>query len=523
MRPQIPVPSKGQSLRATWGAQVADRLNGLCAMAPAGALHREGFGGIGDQALPKNLRDRPAANPGQPMPFDLAGAVETSQDGTQKRLVVKWYYGGGLASPVSASVWWNYWSLTPPTSGSPAPTVDAAGWITVYTGEWMAAGSFSDSASIELWYELQVIPSWQGTPSFQVRGSWYVQESSDSDYSDCELNPLGVSQDVVSYIVLGKVSATSGGTRVFQAFHGDLHLNDLLTLGGGGGGGGEDATNGTTYPMPFQYKRTDTEDNQGNITSSYSIVNCRFYWDGAYQTLADYTPPATGTVWLIAAKSGSGAGSWSFRLSAVQGSAAQGEQSVKLYDFASSRIAMDYRTTTLMFGPGPRNFFEVSKSDNTISVSLDATGTSAKATILGAQHDVIIDAASAKNDDVKLRECNYYDGSSSTPAKVDVLASKAMTLGAPPDLNVVTGVSFEIKDNKLVATLSKTNIRTGVAVSPDPTVDVCSVYELSVVLNTNYTSPDFTQTKRSVTVIGTQPSGTDPSTTVFTTTPLSGS
>lgn len=57
MRPQIPVPSKGLPLRATWGAQVADRVNELCAMAPAGMLAREGFGGIGAQPLPKNMRD----------------------------------------------------------------------------------------------------------------------------------------------------------------------------------------------------------------------------------------------------------------------------------------------------------------------------------------------------------------------------------------------------------------------------------------------------------------------------------
>ena len=59
MRPQIPVPSKGQPLRATWGTQVANRVNELCAMAPSGILHREGFGGVGDQPLPMNLRDRP--------------------------------------------------------------------------------------------------------------------------------------------------------------------------------------------------------------------------------------------------------------------------------------------------------------------------------------------------------------------------------------------------------------------------------------------------------------------------------
>lgn len=58
MRPQVPVPLKGLPLRATWGAQVANRINELCAMAPAGMLVREGFGGIGAQPIPQNLRSR---------------------------------------------------------------------------------------------------------------------------------------------------------------------------------------------------------------------------------------------------------------------------------------------------------------------------------------------------------------------------------------------------------------------------------------------------------------------------------
>ena len=60
MRPLIPVPSKGQQLRATWGAQMTDRVNELCAMAPAGMLAREGFGGVGAQPLPRNYRDHAA-------------------------------------------------------------------------------------------------------------------------------------------------------------------------------------------------------------------------------------------------------------------------------------------------------------------------------------------------------------------------------------------------------------------------------------------------------------------------------
>lgn len=58
MRSQIPLPVKGQGLRANWGCQVAGRVNELCAMAPSGMLARDGFGGMGAQPLPVNARTR---------------------------------------------------------------------------------------------------------------------------------------------------------------------------------------------------------------------------------------------------------------------------------------------------------------------------------------------------------------------------------------------------------------------------------------------------------------------------------
>jgi hypothetical protein len=90
--------------------------------------------------------------------------------------------------------------------------------------------------------------------------------------------------------------------------------------------------------------------------------------------------------------------------------------------------------------------------------------------------------------------------------------------GGAPDLDVVTGMSFKIEDNKLKATLDKTNLHTGETLTED--VDICDVHALRVVTNTDYTNPNFTQSKQSVTVIGAAPSGSDDVTNVFTTTPL---
>ena len=55
---KIPVPVKGQPARASWGAGLTNRVNELCAMAPARGLARDGLTGTGFAALPENRRDR---------------------------------------------------------------------------------------------------------------------------------------------------------------------------------------------------------------------------------------------------------------------------------------------------------------------------------------------------------------------------------------------------------------------------------------------------------------------------------
>lgn len=59
----IQIPSKGDGLKAAWGASVANGINALMPMAPAHMLVREGAGGVGCEPLPQNLRDRRAAKP----------------------------------------------------------------------------------------------------------------------------------------------------------------------------------------------------------------------------------------------------------------------------------------------------------------------------------------------------------------------------------------------------------------------------------------------------------------------------
>lgn len=92
--------------------------------------------------------------------------------------------------------------------------------------------------------------------------------------------------------------------------------------------------------------------------------------------------------------------------------------------------------------------------------------------------------------------------------------------GNLPDKDVVTGVSFSISDGKLVATLDKENLKTGV--SSQDTKTVCDVAELDVVTEEAYSTSthQFTNTRKKIKVIGTPADATGQ--TPFTATPLSG-
>ncbi|MBR2355118.1 MAG: hypothetical protein IKA69_01905 [Kiritimatiellae bacterium] len=89
-----------------------------------------------------------------------------------------------------------------------------------------------------------------------------------------------------------------------------------------------------------------------------------------------------------------------------------------------------------------------------------------------------------------------------------------------PDKDVVTGVAFAITGGKLVATLTKENLKTGTVTKP--TVNVCTVGELDVVVSGNYSSVthQFVNVCKHVQVIGTPENAA--AQTAFTATPLSG-
>lgn len=157
------------------------------------------------------------------------------------------------------------------------------------------------------------------------------------------------------------------------------------------------------------------------------------------------------------------------------------------------------------------SFYAQSEDSDEVTVAAD-----------GGSHNVSIRTSDATQGDVAIRECNYYDGSPNQPVKVNVLASQAFDIGRPSG-SAVTGIAFAINTvsgvKKLQASVETTNFVTGQ--TSTSTVDVCILHDVGVVTDTDYTNPDFTQQKESVTVIGAAPSSSATPETVFTTTPLS--
>ena len=92
-----------------------------------------------------------------------------------------------------------------------------------------------------------------------------------------------------------------------------------------------------------------------------------------------------------------------------------------------------------------------------------------------------------------------------------------MTLGGPPpNLSVVTDVSFSWSGNSMVMTKTKQNLRTGQQSTSTSTI--ITLTDVTLVSDVDYTNPTCTETKKTVSVMGVSSTTSD---TVFTTTPLS--
>lgn len=397
---------------------------------------------------------------------------------------------------------------------------------------------------------------------------------------------------------------------------------------------------------PFAYEKSTTVDSETHQpVTLHKLVNCCFYWNGELVSLADYDVSGLlggGTVYLrgtqAAPSSSDPDPDWEWSLgNAVQQTPSHGKAlNFKLYDFAQSKVAVDYRTTFLAMADHTQKAkLTVGKPDGDASIVIDASGSSPKLVVSDGTNTVSIDLADVdpecggafalhelkykdKNGDIQkyhglfcadidltdiqagktIKSVNvtgssseqvvtftYTDnstteihiphglnGSPGSPGQdgeapeitseknngvthvyadgdliatildghtpvitasksggvttiyVDGAAVAQISDGSGgsaelPDKNVVTGVTFAISGGKLVATVSKENLKTGETSQVNQ--DVCFVSELDVVVSESYSTSthQFTNERKKIQVIG-SPSAAQGQ-APFTATPLS--
>lgn len=143
---------------------------------------------------------------------------------------------------------------------------------------------------------------------------------------------------------------------------------------------------GGSGSSPFKYVKTTTTDpNTHETVTLHKLENCKFYWNGELQELADFDVSALmggGTVYLrgtqTAPSSSDPDPDWTWTVGAsVQNAPSNGKVlNYKLYDFAASKVAVDYRTTFLALEDHtPKAKIEVKKPGDDGGVVLDASGT----------------------------------------------------------------------------------------------------------------------------------------------------
>lgn len=310
---KIPVPVKGQPARASWGAGITNRVNELCAMAPARGLARDGLTGTGFAALPKNGRDRKTA----PLHPWKVFAVGKSEDVDH---CFEIYVPEGAVNLGENTI--DVSGLTPFGSEPDRYTLDCEGDIDGNAVIYVAIVKDYESSP----WDAKVVAS--------------LDEISDAFKVLAVLPLASLSIDDSGEYERGKVDA--------QFAHSCISLPAE----------GEDEA---STPSPFRLVTSSrTDPDSGEQVSVVTVSDCYFYHEGELQTLVNYEVPAatlaSGTVYLVGTKGASSGGdSWTWEVTDTPGGTSQDETiNLKLYDFDDKKVTMDYRTTFLTVGGGSK-------------------------------------------------------------------------------------------------------------------------------------------------------------------------
>lgn len=141
----------------------------------------------------------------------------------------------------------------------------------------------------------------------------------------------------------------------------------------------------STHPAPFVCVVTTDVDDNGKENIAASLQNCVFYWEGEFKDLGSFDVTnlylSGGTVFLSAkqppASSGEPTPEWEWTICGEEQEApAEGKVlNFKLYDFGSSEIKVDYRTTFLaMTDTTKKAKVEIGRTKEDTGICLDASG-----------------------------------------------------------------------------------------------------------------------------------------------------
>ena len=292
----IEKPVAGQPMRAGWGVSVAERLNQIGSVGAPGQLVREGLFGQGVAPLPKNQRDR-RGTPAAPQPYE-----------------VRW--DPGLSNGDGG------WKIYLP--GEHLLRVDGE-----YIDELGGVTAIEDDNGDETgWFEFDEIDA-------SATAIWLVvaKEESGNEGEATVSAQFATEEDAegANNVCIAEVSFTAASqstpavVEIKQSVVGALVIN-----------------RGDDNPAPF-----DVEDGE--------IVNCKFFWDGQEQTLADYSAPVgTASVYLRCVGTASQSASavrgytWAFSLGTSPASTGGNiYRNYKIYDFTNGKVALDWRHTFL--------------------------------------------------------------------------------------------------------------------------------------------------------------------------------
>lgn len=290
---------------------------------------------------------------------------------------------------------------------------------------------------------------------------------------------------------------------------------------------------------PFAYeKSTGVDPDTHETVTLHKLVNCCFYWQGELQTLADFDVSGLlggGTVYLRGTQAAPSSSSpdptwsWSLGTSAQQAPTNGKVLNYKLYDFAQSKVSVDYRTTFLALEDHTQKAqIIVAKPSGANSVLIDAASNKPKIVITDGTKSITLDlgALAASCNGLAIHSLTYKDSGGATQtahalmcADVD-LSHLSGGGGSLPDVDLVKDESYSIKAvdgyDCLVATLTKYNLKTGNETTVDKTI--CRVSDLDVVVGSEYSSSShvFKNSIKGVKVIGEPTAKNDAS--VFTAT-----